>query len=103
MLASHHSSPLEGEQALPKQSRGGYVSTNVRLARMMRRQLTPWEFALWQRLNRKQLGVKFRRQQPNIDTNMEGVLESILTMLTPHDEANASSAPPQGASYGASS
>ncbi|MFO0109764.1 MAG: isoleucine--tRNA ligase, partial [Alphaproteobacteria bacterium] len=63
--AKNFSSPPEGEQALPSQSRGGYEAILTRYARVMRKEPTPWEQKLWERLKGEQLGgYKFRRQQP---------------------------------------
>ncbi|MES2984786.1 MAG: endonuclease domain-containing protein [Pseudomonadota bacterium] len=59
------SSPLEGEPNRSLRFGGGYNPRNTSHAKNMRKKMTPWEFQLWERLKRKQLGgFKFRRQQP---------------------------------------
>ena len=64
------SSPLEGErmsareQSERRANRGGYSPLTLGHAKNMRKHMQDAEYLLWCRLSRKQLGVKFRRQQP---------------------------------------
>ena len=61
-------SPLAGESesALEKRERsgGGYSEFASEKAKKMRYEPTDAERKLWQKLNKEQLGIKFRRQQP---------------------------------------
>ena len=43
---------------------GGFIKPNVQIAKSLRQSMTDAEKILWNRLRLKQLGFKFRRQEP---------------------------------------
>lgn len=57
-------SPLAGEHDAIFRVGGGKTAHATKNAQTMRKHPTDAERMLWSRLNRKQLGYKFRRQQP---------------------------------------
>jgi very-short-patch-repair endonuclease len=42
----------------------GYIQSNLKHAKSMRKEMTTEELKLWQKIKNNQLGYKLRRQQP---------------------------------------